>query len=330
MSGYIGNIPVPQATQTRDVFTATAGQTSFATSGYTPNFLDVFLNGVHLLNGTDYTATNGSDVVLTTGAAASDVVEVISYSTYEVNAQTYTGGLTVNNDGATVLTVDRATSEGTLVDFKKDGVTVGNLGVGLSSLSVGTGNTQLLFWNAQSGIFPSNGATVTDNSIDFGNPNYRFKNLYLSGGAYLGGTGAANLLEDYEEGTWTPSIGGSTSGGSYSLNIAVGTYTKIGRLVKVEMRFAVGSVVSAGTGYMQIYGLPFTKANNAMLGDSGVRLRNTVGAPSYDWPVIEMVSGGATNVAYVFANQVNGAGFDLPISCVQVNTEVAGHILYEV
>ena len=48
MSGYIGNIPTPQATQTRDEFTATAGQTSFATSGYTPGFLDVYLNGVHL------------------------------------------------------------------------------------------------------------------------------------------------------------------------------------------------------------------------------------------------------------------------------------------
>ena len=48
MSGYIGTQPVPQATQTRDVFTATSGQTSFATSGYTPNFLDVWLNGVKL------------------------------------------------------------------------------------------------------------------------------------------------------------------------------------------------------------------------------------------------------------------------------------------
>jgi hypothetical protein len=32
----------------------------------------------------------------------------------------------------------------------------------------------------------------------------RFKDLYLSGGVYLGGTVAANYLDDYEEGTWTP------------------------------------------------------------------------------------------------------------------------------
>ena len=35
----------------------------------------------------------------------------------------------------------------------------------------------------------------------------RFKDLYLSGGVYLGGTGAANKLDDYEEGTWTPTLG---------------------------------------------------------------------------------------------------------------------------
>jgi hypothetical protein len=89
MAGYIGTQPVPQATQTRDTFTATAGQTSFATSGYTPTFLDVYLNGVHLQNGVNYTATNSSDVVLTTGAALNDVLEVVAFTTFEI-AQGYT------------------------------------------------------------------------------------------------------------------------------------------------------------------------------------------------------------------------------------------------
>ena len=102
MSGYIGTQPVPQATQTRDSFTATAGQTSFATGGYTPSFLDVYLNGVHLQNGTDYTASNGSDVILTTGAAADDVLEVVAYSTFELVSPTFSG--TVTADGLTVDT----------------------------------------------------------------------------------------------------------------------------------------------------------------------------------------------------------------------------------
>ena len=83
MSGYIGNIPVPQATQTRDNFTATASQTTFATSGYTPGYLDVYLNGVHL-DPSDFTATNGTDVVLATGATAGDVVSVVAFTTFQI------------------------------------------------------------------------------------------------------------------------------------------------------------------------------------------------------------------------------------------------------
>ena len=106
MAGYLGNVPVPQATMTFDKFTATAGQTSFATSGYTPNFLQVYLNGVHLVNGTDYTATNGSDVVLTSGAADGDVLEVVAYSTFEPADVTASSGFTVTGnlsvDGGTI------------------------------------------------------------------------------------------------------------------------------------------------------------------------------------------------------------------------------------
>ena len=88
MSGYIGTQPVPQATQTRDSFVATGGQTSFATSGYTPGFLDVYLNGVHLVYATDYTAANGSDVILAVAATASDVVEVVAFTAFEVSNTT--------------------------------------------------------------------------------------------------------------------------------------------------------------------------------------------------------------------------------------------------
>lgn len=112
MASYIGNSPVPQATQTRDRFVATAGQTSFPTSGYTAGYLDVFLNGVKL-DTTDFTAINGSDVVLAIGAAADDIVEVVAYSTFEVLNQTFSGDTAVTGD----FTVD------------------GNVGVGTTSLS---------------------------------------------------------------------------------------------------------------------------------------------------------------------------------------------------
>ena len=90
MSGYIGNAPVPQATQTRQTFTATSGQTSFATAGYTAGFVDVYMNGVRLVDGTDFTATNGSDVVLTSGAATGDIIDVLMFTA--VDLATAVGG----------------------------------------------------------------------------------------------------------------------------------------------------------------------------------------------------------------------------------------------
>jgi len=95
MSGYIGASPVPQATQHREAFTATASQTSFPTAGYTPQFVDVYLNGVKLA-AADYTATNGSDIVLTTGAALDDILEIVAYTPFEVASQTFTGTTTID------------------------------------------------------------------------------------------------------------------------------------------------------------------------------------------------------------------------------------------
>ena len=87
MAGYIGTTgSTPQATQTRDVFTCTGGETSFATGGYSPNYVDVFLNGIKMQIGVDVQATNGSDVVFATAVAASDIVEVIAYKTFEIGS----------------------------------------------------------------------------------------------------------------------------------------------------------------------------------------------------------------------------------------------------
>ena len=90
MAGYLGAIPVPQATQTRQTFTATSGQTSFATAGYTAGFVDVYMNGVRLVDGTDFTATNGSDVVLASGAATGDIIDVLMFTA--VDLATAVGG----------------------------------------------------------------------------------------------------------------------------------------------------------------------------------------------------------------------------------------------
>jgi hypothetical protein len=77
---YIGNSPGVASQRIVSKFTATASQTTFTpTSGYTVGYLDVYLNGVKLINGDDYTASNGSTFVLASGAASGDIVESVAY-----------------------------------------------------------------------------------------------------------------------------------------------------------------------------------------------------------------------------------------------------------
>jgi len=82
MAGYVGNVPVPQSVREDQSFTATAGQTTFNTLGYTDgNRIKVTLNGVLLEGGgVDYTATNGSDVVLTVAAVIDDIVRFETFN----------------------------------------------------------------------------------------------------------------------------------------------------------------------------------------------------------------------------------------------------------
>ena len=77
---YIGIPPFGQTIRTVTEVTATSGQTTFnITGGYIVGYVDVFLNGVLLTNVEDYTATNGTTVVLLVGATTGDKFTSISY-----------------------------------------------------------------------------------------------------------------------------------------------------------------------------------------------------------------------------------------------------------
>jgi hypothetical protein len=70
----------------------------------------------------------------------------------------------------------------------------------------------------------------------------------------------ANTLDDYEEGTWTPVVAGSTTAGSIAYSYQYGYYTKIGRLVYVYFDVDVSSF-SGGAGGLTITSFPFPAAN---------------------------------------------------------------------
>ena len=175
MAGYIGTGAVPQATQKRDSFTATAGQTSFPTSGYTPGFVDVYMNGVKLAPA-DFTATNSSDVVLAVAAVANDTLEIISFSTFEVSAQTFTGDVTASG-GTFLPTGDTSAGDAAAMGYAAaDGLVLTGQGstsdvtikndADATVMSIPTGTTGVTF--AGTPTFPDGSINIADLDIDGG------------------------------------------------------------------------------------------------------------------------------------------------------------------
>lgn len=86
----------------------------------------------------------------------------------------------------------------------------------------------------------------------------------------------ANALDDYEEGSWTPALGGS-GGQSITFTAQQGWYVKVGKLVHVNCRIAVDTKTSI-TGNAQIQGLPFTVSNSGNDEGVGIMIWNNLGS----------------------------------------------------
>ena len=107
------------------------------------------------------------------------------------------------------------------------------------------------------------------------------------------GTMTSELLADYEEGTWTPTITGDSTAGTASYTTQTGAYTKIGRQVTVSCRVAWNS--ANGTGVMQISGLPFTTTSITNHVAQILPLSMAVGDITY---VAGYLAGATTNVQF--------------------------------
>ena len=97
-------------TSNRQTYTATSGQTTFAIV-YDIGFVDVYMNGSKLLLATDFVATTGTNIVLTTGATVGDIIDIVAYGAFTVAIEvknpdggfansTYTSVQNINGGGA--------------------------------------------------------------------------------------------------------------------------------------------------------------------------------------------------------------------------------------
>ena len=176
-----------------------------------------------------------------------------------------------------VFDINRTGTDGSIMQFRKDGTTVGSILATSGDLGIGTGDIGVRFSDSTDSIYPITSTTgfSRDAAVDIGYSTVRFKDLYLSGGVYLGGTGSANKLEDYEEGTHNITL----NQGGVGVNSLYQTwrYTKIGRMVYIEGLFLATS--GGDTNVVKI-NLPFTYLSRS--GNTADQIIQTVG--SYNVP----------------------------------------------
>lgn len=118
------------------------------------------------------------------------------------------------------------------------------------------------------------------------------------------GTGTSELFDDYEEGTWTPTIG-AASGTSVTFTAVSATYTKIGRTVHFRAEFNGG--FTSTTGYQLVSGLPFAPSNlqsgswssSAVASGVAGNISIRTGSDFYIYAPSATVSGGTTIFVYV-------------------------------
>ena len=244
-------VTLASAANLNDIISIVAMQTDIPNSDYVPASGGTFAGNVTFsgldLNGTDLILDADGDSKIE--ASVDDVITVtsggserarfdtsgnllIGHTSQDIPVDNGGAGVTLRPAGimliggtGTSIYANREDTDGEIVQFRKDGSTIGSIGV------VGSNNLYLNGDNVGIGIgddnlyATNNAGAASDATLDIGDATVRFRNSYLSGGVYLGGTGSANYLDDYEEGTWTP----APSSGTMSTGTA--WYIKIGHMV---------------------------------------------------------------------------------------------------
>ena len=203
-NGYIGRAPGDSSVHiSRRIFNPTSATTDFTfTPGYIPGYIDVFLNGVKLVQGDDYVATNGSLVQLTVAAQNGDAVEIVAYKAFNI---AYVDEATGNFDVGTDLTVGGQITAGSGIDafdILRNGSTVasgiitaidfvGNVvqydsTAGIVTVRAGAGGTWV--GDTPTGISTTKSIGVNTSSVadtDLVGVGNSFQGLYISNGMMI-------------------------------------------------------------------------------------------------------------------------------------------------
>ena len=265
---YIGKSPTGTGVRSRFYYTQTSGGGT-SISGTDDNsktltftdgeYIDVFLNGVLLVAGTDYNTNTANTIAGLAALANGDVVEVVVYDIFTVadtvsalNGGTFSGAVGFSGG----ITGDLAAT--------------GHASVGVDAVDATraltvAGSTDD---STASGLVVYNSSLASKFSVRNDGLITTAGNIQVGGDIRIGGTGSANAFSDYEEGTWT-----YTAGSNITLTSSTGKYTKVGNLV---------------TAIASIAGVAFTSGDECVIG--GLPFAPAVG----NTPVLIVINNGGT------------------------------------
>lgn len=285
-------------------------------------------------NLTDYDATSTADnsqiaaaafTVRNRGAvnqtATGNGVQAIAVNPFNYNTATVTQltGIQVDTRNLSTGTVTAASGVRILAPSNSGGGTLSEFSA-IDVLALSGATTNYAFQSRGAGLFKigdttdatstSAAALVVSGGVGIAKKTYCGDNIVMASGKGIdfsatsngSGTTTSEVLSDYEEGTWTPTLSGSGTAGSFTFTTQAGSYTKIGRSVTVNFTIVVNSVSVGATGTILIGGLPFTsnstssfRVGGSLSNISGIQLNGTA-------PMVELANNNTTFTLYGYNN----------------------------
>ena len=189
----------------------------------------------------------------------------------------------VDNSDATAITIDSS-----------ENVLVGATSYNNDNAGVGLGSSGFLYATRDGSLAASfKRLTSTGSIADFRKDSSTIVNVTSDGICFGTDTAAANALDDYEEGTWSPTAAGVATAASYGAR-----YTKIGQLVMAECYILIDT--QNNTDQFRIGGLPYTSHNVTAYGGGSI---GYVGSSNLDFLTAPLIPG---NASYAYFHYIDG------------------------
>ena len=263
---YIGNPPAERYSSVsyQDLTGGTGTSFTLDYAVGSANEIEVFVNNVRQEPSVAYTVS-GTALTMTGSIASTDDFYVVfqgkaqqtvthpATHALEATDGTFSSAVTANGVHSKYNGTDNITTSPTA-----SGVQIGSFTNGYSAVEIaGTSGGFIDFSSADGTDFDGRILYAhSDDSMNFYAGGSERAAITPNGITFNGDTAAANALDDYEEGTWTPTFIGSTSNPTVTFTEQQGTYIKVGGLIYIEFRLAVGTT-SGGSGNLSISGLPY-------------------------------------------------------------------------